>query len=75
MPNLKKRKRLILQVPLLIFSSFFHLCKIAKKEKIGVIHAHFIFSNGFVAACYKRFLNPAVKLICTAHGSDLLVLK
>ncbi len=71
LPNLKKHKWLAVEIPFLIISCFWWVRKLVKKEWITCIHAHRIFSNWFVWALYKRFLNKRIELICTSHGSDL----
>ena len=48
LPNLKKNKRLYVQIPFLFFFCFGTVLWLISKYKIQVIHAHWIFINGFV---------------------------
>ena len=76
LPNIKKNKLLILQLPFLLFFSFISLIKLAKKEKINIIHAHWIVPQAFLAVLYKKiFLKKDLKIICTIHGSDIFELR
>jgi glycosyltransferase involved in cell wall biosynthesis len=71
MANLKKQPRLYLQIPFLLLSCFFSLSRIVKKEKIETLHAHRLFPSGFLCSVYKKFFNPRIRVITTAHGSDV----
>jgi len=62
-----------IQMPLLIFSEFFSSYKIMKKEKIIMIHAHYILPQGFIAVFLKKLFK--IPLLVTIHGSDLFPLK
>jgi glycosyltransferase involved in cell wall biosynthesis len=70
-PNLKKNKFLWLQVPLFLFFYLINLAKIITKEKIKLIHAHWVLPQGLIAIIYKKFFDNKIKIICTAHGTDL----
>ena len=69
LPNLKKSHLAKIQVPFLVLSELYYAYKLIKKEKIDVIHAHWLVPQGFVAAILKIFFN--VRLVTTIHGSDL----
>ncbi|MCK4891063.1 MAG: glycosyltransferase family 4 protein [Candidatus Pacebacteria bacterium] len=76
LPNIKKNKFLILQIPFLLLFSFLNIIKIVKKEHISIIHAHWIFPQCFLAVFYKKlFRKKNLKIICTIHGSDIFELK
>ncbi|NCF74923.1 MAG: glycosyltransferase [Xanthomonadaceae bacterium] len=76
LPNIKKNKLLIFQVPLFFLFSFLSLVKLIKKEKIDIIHAHWIIPQGFLAVLYKRlFRKKDLKIICTVHGGDIFSLR
>jgi len=76
LPNLKKNKFLFFQVPFFLFFAFVNLAKIVKKEKIDIIHAHWIIPQGFISVLYKKlFRKKELKIICTSHGSDLFGLQ
>lgn len=69
--NIKSNFFLILEVPFFFFSEFIYGLKIARKEKISVIHAQWLIPQGFVSL-FIRFFYPS-KVIVTVHGSDLRV--
>ena len=76
LPNIKKNKLLIFQVPFFILFSFLNLIKLVKNEKIDIIHAHWIIPQGFLAVLYKKiFRKKDLKIICTSHGSDIFDLR
>jgi glycosyltransferase involved in cell wall biosynthesis len=76
LPNLKKNKFLYFQVPFLLFFAFVNLARIVKKEKINIIHAHWIIPQGFIAVLYKKlFRKKNLKIICTSHGGDIFGLQ
>ena len=76
LPNIKKNKLLIFQVPFFIFFSFLSVIKLIKKEKIDIIHAHWIIPQGFLAVLYKKlFRKKNLKIICTVHGGDIFSLR
>lgn len=76
LPNLKKNKFLYFQVPFLFLFALLNLKKIVKKEKINIVHAHWIVPQGFIAILYKKiFLNNNIKIICTSHGGDIFGLQ
>ncbi len=70
MPNLKKNPWMILQVPSLIISCFWHCGVLLWKYNISLIHAHWLFINWFIACLFKLF-KKNLKVITTVHGSDL----
>ncbi len=76
LPNIKKNKLLIFQIPFFILFSFLNLIKLVRKEKIDIIHAHWIIPQGFLAVLYKKvFRNKNLKIICTVHGGDIFSLR
>jgi glycosyltransferase involved in cell wall biosynthesis len=76
LPNVKKNKILIFQVPFFLLFSFLDLVKLVRKEKIDIIHAHWIIPQGFLAVLYKKLFNKKnLKIICTVHGGDIFSLR
>jgi predicted neutral ceramidase superfamily lipid hydrolase len=66
---LKSNKFLYLLLPFLIFFQLVNMIRFIKKEKIDIIHAHWLIPFGFSAALVaKIFRKP---LIVSDHGSDL----
>ncbi len=72
-PNMKSSLLAKIQMPLLIMSEFFASSRIARKEKISLVHAHWILPQGFVGVFLKKLFK--VPLLVTVHGSDLFPLK
>jgi len=71
--NLKRSFLAKIQVPFLFISEYFCTIKIIKKEKISIVHAHWILPQGFLAALIKKFYN--LPYIATAHAGDIFPLK
>lgn len=72
-PNMRKSLLAKLQMPFLILSEFFSAYGIIRKEKIGLIHAHWMIPQGVAGAFLKKLFK--IPLITTIHGSDLFPLK
>ena len=72
-PNIKKSFIAKIQLPFLILSEFFASYGIIKKENIDMIHAHWMFPQGFIGVFLKKLFK--IPLIVTIHGSDLFALK
>lgn len=72
-PNMKKYWYARFLMPLLIFSETIYAYRIAKKEKVDAIHAHWIVPQGFVAAVIKKL--TGIPYIVTAHAGDVFPLK
>lgn len=68
--NLKKNKLLYVQVPFLLLSQFLISAWTIKKEKIDLIHAHWIIPQGLIAVFLKKLFN--VPYVVTVHGDDVL---
>jgi len=76
LPNVKKNKFLIFQIPFLLLFSFLNIIKLVKKEKVNIIHAHWIIPQGFLAVLYKKlFRKKSLRIICTVHGGDIFSLR
>jgi len=69
--NIKNNKLLFIQIPFFIISELFNLYKIIIREKINIVHAHWAFPQGFIAAVLKKMLNMKYKVIITIHGGDI----
>lgn len=72
-PNMKSSFLAKIQMPLLIISEYFSASKIIRKEKISMLHAHWILPQGLIGAFLKR--KCKIPLLVTIHGSDLFPLK
>lgn len=73
LPNINKNRWLILEVPFFLISEFIKAATIIKREKIDVIHAHWVFPQAFVAVLLKKILR--IPVLATAHGGDVFGLK
>ena len=71
--NLKSNPFLFLVVPLLLICQFFNAWKIVKKEKISLIHAHWLLPSALVAV-FLKYLTK-LPLVITSHGSDVYLMK
>jgi glycosyltransferase involved in cell wall biosynthesis len=69
LPNLKKNRLLLVQVLTLFFFEFVATIKIINKEKIDVVHAHWIIPHGFIATLIRKIFK--IPYILTIHGSDI----
>ncbi|MCL4815976.1 MAG: glycosyltransferase family 4 protein [Vicingaceae bacterium] len=70
-PNLKKNIFLWWAVPFYFLFQIAAINRVAKRNKVYCIHAHWLIPNAFSAALYKKGFNKNVKLLVTAHGSDV----
>ncbi|TCV79098.1 glycosyltransferase [Sulfurirhabdus autotrophica] len=74
--KLKQHSAHYLLVPFFLFAQLRSLLRILRREKIDVIHAHWLIPQGLIAIAalfLKRVQFPA--LLCTSHGSDLFGLR
>lgn len=72
LPNLRKNKFKVLMIPFFVLYQFIEIIKIVEKERIDIIHCHWLLPQGLLGAIYKRIFNKKIKLILTIHGDDLL---
>jgi len=73
LPNIKESNLSKIQLPLLFTSEFFHTLKLIKKEKIDLIHAHWIVPSGLIGSACKKMLK--MPLITTVHAGDIFPLQ
>ncbi len=64
-----------LQVPFFLIAELLYTALAIKKEKPGIVHAHWIIPQGFVAAVVKKLFNFRFKLVITSHAGDVFILK
>ena len=72
LPNLKKNPILLLQAPFLFIFMLINTVKIIKKEDINIIHAHWFFPQGLIAALCTKYLKT--KSIITIHAGCVAAL-
>jgi N-acetyl-alpha-D-glucosaminyl L-malate synthase BshA len=71
--NLKNSHLAKIQAPLFFLSELLYTIKLIRKEKIDVIHSHWLVPQGLVGAiCRKYFKVPH---IATVHGSDVYLIE
>src|SRR3989338_5668840 len=71
--NIKSNPALRMIIPFMVAAEFFAALRIVIKEKIDIVHAHWIVPQGFVAAIIKKI--TGVRYIATAHAGDVFPLK
>jgi len=68
-PTLREKKYLWLILPFFLVSGFLHLLYLVRKHKIEIIHAHWLFPQGFQAALTSKLTQTP--FIVTSHGADI----
>ncbi len=71
--NLKRSHLAKIQLPLLFLSELYYSLKIIRKEKIDLIHSHWIIPSGIIGAICKNIFK--IKHITTAHAGDVFTIK
>jgi len=71
--NIKKSFLAKIQIPFFLLSEFFSIKKIIKKEKIGILHAHWLIPQGFLCVFFKK--KYRIPLVVSVHGSDVFPLR
>ena len=73
LPNIKRSNLAKIQVPLLVLSELYYTFKLIKKERIDVIHTHWIIPNGLIGAFCKKFFG--IRHVLTIHAAGLFALE
>ena len=73
LPNLNNNRWLYLQVPFFIFALFFSSWRLIRQINPSIIHAHWVFPQGFIAVILGKIFN--IPVITTTHGGDAFSLK
>ena len=73
LPNIKRSHLAKIQVPLLVLSELYYTFKIIRKEKIDVIHSHWIIPSGLIGAVCKKFFG--LRHVLTLHAAGLFALE
>lgn len=73
--NLNRNIFLYFQVPFFMISEIINFLKVVNKEKIDIVHAHWIFPQGFLAAVLRKIFILKFNLVVTSHGGDIYGLK
>ncbi len=69
--NLKRNPFAYALVPLFFLAQLISAVRIVRRERIELIHAHWLIPQGIIGGLIRAFLRPSPLLLCTSHGSDL----
>ncbi len=73
LPTLRQNKSYFALIPFFLSAQLFSLLKLIGKSRPDVIHAHWLFPQGFFAVIARAFFN--VPVVITGHGADIFSLK
>lgn len=71
MTKIKKNPFYLFVLPVFFAYQFLLIVKVGRTENIQAIHAHWLIPAAILALVYKQLFNPKVKVVCTAHGTDV----
>lgn len=69
--NVRAMPWLWLVLPFYLLGLFLAAARLLRRERIAVLHAHWIVPQGFVAILLKKLLFRRLRVVLTAHGGDL----
>lgn len=69
--NIKAHPWKRLLVPALVFSQVIAAWRICRRERVDVIHAHWLVPQGLIAAVLRWIPGRKVPFVATSHGSDI----
>lgn len=72
--NLRRSRWKLFLVPGFVLAQAWYAWRILRREKIDVVHAHWIIPQGLVALVLK-LLRSAPPFVVTSHGADLFALR
>ena len=75
MSRLRRNRARYLQVPFFFAAQLIAVIMTLRREKIDVVHAHWIIPQGIVAALAKSVFGAQTPILCTTHGGDLFGLR
>lgn len=64
-----------LLVPFFLLGQLWAIFRICRQQSFDVIHAHWIFPQGFLALLVKVILRSTLPVVVTSHGGDLYGLR
>lgn len=67
--NIRKKNLAKIQVPFFFISELFSTLKLCRKNKIQIIHSHWLLPQGLTGAICKKALG--IKHVTNIHGSDI----
>lgn len=71
MTKIKRNPFYLFVLPVFFVYQFKLIYKTCRKENIQAIHAHWLIPTAIWPLLYKMLFNPQIKVICTAHGTDV----
>jgi glycosyltransferase involved in cell wall biosynthesis len=73
--QLKTNPAYYLMVPFFLLGQLLAVTRLLRNERFDLIHAHWLVSQGFIAALSLLITRQKIPLLCTSHGGDLFALK
>ena len=73
--NLKRTRWKYLLVPSFILGQAWLAWRLCRRERVDVIHAHWLIPQGLIAALLQSIPGHKVPFVVTSHGADLYALK
>jgi glycosyltransferase involved in cell wall biosynthesis len=70
--NLKRNRWCYMLLPLYFLSQLAALLRILRRQRIDLIHAHWLIPQGLTVAIAGVFTKNMPPMMCTSHGGDLL---
>jgi glycosyltransferase involved in cell wall biosynthesis len=70
--NLKQSRWCYFLLPFFFASQLIALLRVLRRERIDLIHAHWLIPQGLSVAIAGLFVKKMPPLICTSHGGDLM---
>jgi len=73
--NLRRAKWKLLLVPGFVLAQAWAAWRLLRKDRIDVIHAHWLLPQGLIAALLQLLPGRKVPFVVTSHGADLYALR
>lgn len=73
--NLKQQPWCYGLVPLFFLAEVIAVVRLLRRERIDLIHAHWLIPQGLAAVLAARLARVSVPILCTSHGADLFALR
>jgi glycosyltransferase involved in cell wall biosynthesis len=73
--NLRRAKWKLMLVPTFVLAQAWAAWRLLRREKIDVIHAHWLIPQGLIAALLQFLPGRKVPFVVTSHGADLYALR
>lgn len=72
--NLKRAKWKALLVPTFVLGQMWAIYRLLRAAPVDVVHAHWVFPQGLLAAIARHFTGNNPPFVVTSHGADLFAL-